>query len=126
MLDHHSSITKAHTVVLLAVCDTHYRFVMVDVGGADRQSDDGVLSNSLFGRALENGSLRLPDSRRLPGLPCSSLPYVFVGDEAFPLKQNVMRPYPGRNLPQAQAIYNYRLSRARRIIENTFGILASR
>ena len=77
---------------------------MVDVGGAGRQSDGGVLSNSLFGRALENGSLRLPDNRSLPGrVPCSSLPYVFVGDEAFPLKQNVMRPYPGRNLPQAQA-----------------------
>ena len=114
-----------HSVVLLAVCDAHYRFVMVDVGGAGWQSGGGVLSNSLFGREFENGSLSLPDNRSLPGLPCSSLPYVFLGDEAFPLKQNMMRPYPGRNLPQAQAIYN-RLSHAKRIIENTFGILASR
>ena len=53
---------------------------MVDVGGAGCQSDSGGLSNSLFGRALENGSLRLPDNRSLPGLPCSSLPYVFVGE----------------------------------------------
>ena len=37
-----------------------------------------------------------------------------------------MRPYSGKNLPQAESVYNYELSRARRIIENNLGILASR
>ena len=53
------------------------------------------------------------------------LPYFLVGDEIFHLKTWLMRPYPG-TLDEKQRIYNYRVSRARRTIENVFGILAAR
>lgn len=49
-----------------------------------------------------------------------------MGDDAFPLICRMMKPYPGRGLILNRRLFNYRLSRARRIIENSFGILVSR
>ena len=71
---------------------------MIDLGGVGRHSDGGIFSNSSFGKSLEDGSLRLPDPSPLPGAS-EPVPYVLVGDEAFPLRNYLLRPYPGRNLP---------------------------
>ena len=38
----------------------------------------------------------------------------------------MLRPYPSQGIPEEQRIDNYRLFRARRVIENAFGILAVR
>ena len=122
----HYNYKGTHSIVLLAVCETHYRFIMVDIGDAGHDSDSGVFSNSDLGQALLNGSLCLPPDRALPGTTSPKVPYCFVGDEAFPLKPNMMYPYPGKDLPHCQSAYNYRLCRARRVIENSFRILAAR
>lgn len=47
--------------------------------------------------------------------------------DAFPLKTNLMKPYPGTQAANsAKRIYNYRLSRARRCVENAFGVMCAR
>ena len=54
-------------------------------------------------------------------------PYVFVADEGFAMKRNMLHPYSRNNVfDEAKYVFSYRLSRARRVIENTFGMLASR
>lgn len=54
------------------------------------------------------------------------MPYAFVGDEAFGLSTNMLRPYAGKCLPVHKRIFNYRLSRARRHVECAFGILSNK
>lgn len=115
-----------HSMVLLAIVDANYRFLLVDFGTNGRVSDGGVLQNTKFYEKLESNELKLPK-------PCNvtenfeKVPYVFVADDAFPLTINIMKPFRQAQLDSAsKEIYNYRISRARHVVENSFGILASR
>ncbi|WAR05897.1 HARB1-like protein [Mya arenaria] len=74
---------------------------------------------------LEENNLGLPDPDPLPGDDMNT-PYFLIGDDAFPLRTWMMKPYSRRNLTNEERIFNYRLSRARRVVENAFGLLAMR
>ncbi|KAM0736878.1 Protein ALP1-like [Formica fusca] len=88
---------KTFSIILMAVCDADYIFTLVDIGAFGSQSDGGVFKESTFGRALESGTMKLPADSPLPNTN-SLFPHYFVGDEAFPLKFYILRPYPGKNL----------------------------
>ena len=97
---------------------------LVNVGDFGSNSDSGILANSSTGKRFEEQKIKVSNARPLLGYK-GNLPYILVGDEIFPLKTWLMRPYP-RTLSLAQKVFSYRLSRERRTIENAFGILAAR
>ena len=109
----------------MALVDARYRFIMVDVGANGRACDAGIFARSTMSTALEQNEVHIPPPRPLPGR-VNSVPFVVVGDDAFGLKPHIMKPYPGREIGDFERIHNYRLSRARRVSENAFGILAKR
>lgn len=115
-----------HSIVLFAVADAEYRFTAIDVGSYGKEGDSSILRSSVFGRKLFNKQLNLPNWRKLPNTSENEMPYVFLGDEAFGLHENILKPYPRRNLTTEKKIFNYRLSRARRYVECAFGILTNK
>ena len=119
------------SLVLMALVDADYKFTFVDIGNYGSQSDGAVFKHSSFGQKFINGELDIPRPKALSNYPQGGvLPHCIVGDEAFPCHMDLMRPYPrgkGQNmLAWAELIFNYRLSTARRISENAFGILVQR
>ena len=50
-------------------------------------------------------------------------PYYIVGDNAFGINKSLMNKFSIRNMEHHERILHYRLSRARRVVENAFGIL---
>ena len=113
------------SLVLLAICDVNYCFILFDVGQYGSNNDSGVFIHSNIGVYFEDHSNNIPQPESVEGCDFDPLPYFLVGDEIFPLKAWLMRPYPGK-LAEQERVFNYRLSRARRVIENCFGILAAR
>lgn len=113
------------SIVLFALVDANYNFLFVDVGAQGRISDGGILKNTILWQKIQEKSLNIPEPKPLPGRE-KDLPYVFLGDEAFALHENIMKPYSGNHQKGSkERIFNYRLSRARRVVENAFGILSS-
>lgn len=111
-----------HSIVLMAVADAHSNFIMIDVGAYGRDNDSTIFNESGMGKAFRDGRLNIPNPREIPGTDVV-MPFYLVGDEAFPLRTNIMRPYARRDLHYSKRVFNYRLSTARRTVECAFGIL---
>lgn len=113
-------------MVLLALVDANYRLIMADFGVNGRISDGGVLQHTRFFEKLDENRLHIPGAENVNNSN-AKLPYVIVADDAFPLRTDMLKPFRQSQLTTVERkIYNYRLSRARRIVENCFGIMASR
>lgn len=111
------------SIVLLAVTDASGKFVIVDIGACGGNSDGGVFSRSVLWKKMLSNKLSIPTASPIPGTDIE-LPFMLVADDAFPLRENIMKPFPHRQLSAEKETFNYRLSRARNSVECSFGRLA--
>lgn len=83
--------------------DAEYNFIFVDIGRNGRMHDASVFRESPLNAQLHSGTLNIPLPSSLSGYDVD-MPYVIVADDAFPLKTNIMKPYPGRALNNEKKI----------------------
>ncbi|CAN7992083.1 unnamed protein product, partial [Ixodes hexagonus] len=116
---------KTFSVVLFALTDARYNFMYVDASSYGSASDGGVWARTALGKQIASGNAHLPKAVALPNSQ-RQLPAVIVGDDAFPLNEHLMKPHSKNNLTTEEVTFNERLSRSRRVMENSFGQLANR
>ena len=81
-----------HSIVLLALVDGDSRFLWVDMGAAGSTSDDQVLKHTNLRHKIEDDSVSFPDSES-HGIGGPKVNVFILGDDTFPLKLWLMRPY---------------------------------
>ena len=113
------------SIVILVLCDANYKAIWAHVGSPGSQSDCGIYNESPMFQGIQDETIKLPPPEPLPN-DTEDIPFFFIGDDAFPLRQHMLKPFSARYLESEQLVFNYRLSRARRVVENLFGILANR
>lgn len=116
---------KYFSVALQGVADADNKFLTIEVGAQGKQSDGGIFTTSTLFNLLETKNFNVPSDKKLPNSD-AKVPHVLIGDEAYPLKPYLMRPYPGRGLTPRREIFNKYLSSARKCVECAFGILRAK
>ena len=90
------------SVVLMALVDADYKFTHVDIWDYGSNSDGGIFKKLKFGKAFMKNELDIPGPKTLDNWPEGGvLPHCIVAYEAFPLRCDLMRPYPRTNNRQA-------------------------
>ena len=117
------SYKEFHSIVLMALVDANYKLIWIDIGANGSASDAAISSHSEMKEVIQNGTIGFPAEDLIPH-DDRRTPYFIIGDDAFPLRTWLMNHSQDGNWPDAERIFNYRLSGVRRAVENAFGILS--
>ena len=124
-LDHSFTIAVFLSVELQEVADSESIFILIDIGAYVKSSDDGTFSASTLYHFLEDfeSTLQKPASFEGSGTEMS---FVILGDEAYPVKTYLMKPFARKDLSCDERVFDYRLLRARSCGERAFSILTAK
>lgn len=113
-----------YSVIIQAVVDCNYLFRDVYVGWPGSVHDARVFANSTLYQKATDKLVLQGNARELNG---KTVPIYLAGDSGYPLLPWLIKPFCHNSaLTAKQKHFNYRLSRARIVVENAFGRLKAR
>ena len=111
------------SIVLMALVDSKQRFMWASSGFPGNSHDAIILQSTKLYSRIKEGNI-IP---QLVGKHGNVDMYpMIIGDSAFPFHTWLMKPYTNAVLTPQQRYFNYRLSRARMVVEGAFGQLKGR
>ena len=113
-----------YSIILQGVVDHSYRFIDINVGWPGSVHDARVFAHSALYEKITEKDLLPQKPMLINGV---NVPLYLIGDSAYPLQTWLMKPFAhGSSLTSEQKTYNYRICRARIVVENAYGGLKTR
>ncbi|CAF1537989.1 unnamed protein product [Rotaria magnacalcarata] len=111
---------KHHSAILLATVNSDLLFTYVNVGAPSRCNDSLVYNNSTLASLIQHPMYQ----NHFLIVNNVNVQSHLIADSAFCLNSTLLKPYVDKpNMPKCQSLFNYRLSRARCLVERAFGSL---
>ncbi len=107
----------------MAMVDAKYRFIWGSCGFPGNSHDSIILQSTSMWRKITVGKILPEICQKVDDV---EIPPLGLGDSAFPFQSFLMKPYTNAVLTKDQRYFNYRLSRARVVIEGAFVQLKGR
>lgn len=122
-----SSYKRLYYINLQGLVDSKYKFLSVEAVTSENQNDGSFFLESALYKHLEEGTFPFPEPRPLPGT-ATKHPYVVVGDQRYPLKEYLMRPYTSGSEKISPTIeaFNSRHNQVKEAADRAFGILLAK
>ena len=112
-----------YSIVIMAIVDAEYRFSWASSGYPGNSHDAIIFQSTGLFHKISDGSF-IPKYSKKEGE--GDIYPTVIGDSAFPFLPWLMKPYGSAVLTEMQRYFNYRLSRARMVVEGAFGLLKGR